>query len=66
MAGRRRYHNKHRCLYETLNRASDDGIVSSDHEGEATPRFVVAMAGADEWTQSPRGRAADGATPAEM
>ena len=54
-------------MYDTLNRASDDGIVSSDHEGDATQRFVVAMAGADEWKpQSPRGRAADGATPAEM
>ena len=53
-------------MYDTLNRASDDGIVSSDHEGDATQRFVVAMAGADEWAQSPRGRAADGATTAEM
>ena len=59
-SGRRYY--KQRGLYDTLNRVSDDGI-SSD---EASQRFVVAMAGADDWTRSPRGRAADGATPARI
>ena len=52
-------------MYDTLKRVSDDGI-SSDHEGEASQRFVMAMVGADDWTQSPRGRAADGATPAKI